>query len=248
MKIADIVPVAHLEDVNTEVDYALALAQVAIASPDYLYHFAAMEDTGAHLILDNGAAELGQAVEPGDLLGVAYALGPDEVVLPDVVGNARATLKAGRALLGHRALEGIGLMAVPQGSSLGEWRWCLDQMLEWPISAVGISRFAWNLPLLPGRVNLLEHCDKLLDSDLAIHLLGCPGDPIEIYEVEQRFPGRVRGADSGIAAICAIDGVEMGPGFQKPGVPLDFFATADAALLARNLRAWRTRATTGEWP
>lgn len=249
MKLATILPSPHL-DLGEEDDFHMALADVAARDPFYLSRFRDYATRGGtFVLLDNGAAENGRSIGLRQLARVAGAMQPHEVVLPDAVGDREETLRLGREALASGLLDQYRLMAVPQGSTAEEWLRCLREMHTWPVEAVGISRFVVNNGLFRSRAEALDLADQehLLDG-LDVHLLGCPADPIEIYEIAQRT--RVpRSVDSGIAAIYAQAGLELREGVPKPDRILDFHgAIEDTDLLYRNIRAWTHRAVNGSWP
>jgi hypothetical protein len=238
MKIATILPFAHLalERFN---DYHMALAHLIDACPEYEKFFRAASDRGNFVIIDNGVVERGNPMGVAELLSRAWRIKASEVILPDRIGDAYATCRNGK-----KSLEQVGdlcqTMAVPQGRTLSEWRDCLKVMLDWPVQTIGISRFT--RAFVPDRATLLMQAPELVQSSKDIHLLGCAGDPVEAWNIEVQWPGRVRGIDSGIAAICAQEGLLLEPGTIKPAVELNFHAKhLDGNLLRTNVLWWRHR-------
>lgn len=247
MKIATIVPTAHL-DLTRHETYHLALAQIAMRDKAYRRWFRqAAWRHGSFVMVDNGAAELGAGVQTRVLKRAAHLIDAHEVVLPDVVSNGSATRVASRE--GRRVWGSSDRrrMAVPHGATLEEYRNVAMEFLSWPdVQTIGISRFVVDHGLVPNRIELLHLMPEIVNSNRAIHLLGCSGDPGEAYYIERAFPNRVRGIDSGIAAIYTQAGRSIRDG-PKPQIELDFGGTLDAELLALNIRDWRIRVASGVW-
>lgn len=249
MKIATIVPTDHLRLIKRD-DYCMALAHIALKDREYRRWFRKTARSGRHVLLDNGAAELGAGMTSHVVLLAAKQVMAHEIVLPDVISDGDATLHTSQNaydMFVPKRNPSWRIMAVPQGKSLQEYRATVLEMLKWPhVRALGISRFVVDLDVVPDRLTLLEAIPEIVKSDRDIHLLGCPGDPIEAHHIDQAFPNRIRGIDSGIAAIYTQAGMSLRDG-PKPQVELDFAGTLDSRLLVQNIRDWRCRATTGKW-
>ena len=239
MKIATILPIPHLDLIDGD-PYHMALAHLC-GDKIYADFYRDQSDKGSFVLLDNGVVE--KHPMPADqVLRHAERIHADEFILSDSIYNREETLTMGLAAMRVADHHGWGgkLMAVPQGDSPMEWMSCLRTMLDWDINSIGISRFVSKYFL--DRVDALTQAPLLIGSDKEIHLLGCPGDPIEIAEVEKRFPGRVRGTDSGIAAIFTQEGKKMEEREGKPDVELNFGESLPVDLLRENVEYWRERA------
>lgn len=238
MKVSTIlgIPYLHMEEDN---DYHLCLAHL-LANKTYQDFFKQKSRRGDMVMMDNGVVETGLPMEWSLLNELAYEVEAVELVLPDRLCNKDATLQSGKSAL--RSWNGDhDLIAVPQGRSLEEWRECLLEMLNWPVETIGISKFV--KPFASSRVGVLEAVPELIESTKSIHVLGCLSISDEAINLEKRFPGRIRGIDSGIAAICTQAGIRVSD-FDNTGgrldVPLDFFArNLDENLLAENVFWWR---------
>lgn len=244
MKIATILPTEYL-GLEMRNDYHLCLAHL-LGDARYGEFFKHQARKGNLVMMDNGVVETGEPMDIHELITLADHHGVHEMVLPDKIYSKQETLmRGGRAMFyfykkRSEMEHDIDLVAVPQGADAREWAICVKEMLEWPVKTIGISRFIYRY--FPSRAEALRSVPELVDSDKEIHLLGCPNDPREIYEVEQAFPGRVRGVDSGIAAMYTQVGKYAGDGDPKPDVELDFSNDAlDEGLLQRNVEWWRNR-------
>ena len=237
MRVATIVPIPHLGLTRGQ-GYHLALAHL-VQHGRYRTFFQEEENDGAFVIMDNGVVETGTPQTPVQLLRSAELLLPDEVILPDALLNRGPTLE-----MGERAMEflserlpWVSFMAVPQGETRDEWISCVLEMIYWPVACIGLSRFLTRH--YRDRASALMDVPDLVESKKDIHLLGCPGDLSEFRRVEKAFPGRIRGVDSGIAAICAQEGIRLETGFEKPKVDLHFELGMNESLLADNIKVWR---------
>ena len=244
MQVATILPTRYLW-LEADSDYHLCLAHLLRHDPEYTDFFADQSRRGSHVIMDNGVVETGEAMPIEELMELATHTGATEIILPDVLRDKDATLGLSEQALIYAQNSGWygGIMAVPQGDTPEEWRGCFEGMLGWPITAIGISRFL--VPdVYPNRAEALRDIYDLLTwTDKRYHLLGCPGDPQEIWEAYNVLPGQVRGTDSGIAAIYTEAGLLAEDGHSKPDVELDFRAGDklgyDSELLIRNWAWWK---------
>lgn len=239
MDIATIVPIAHL-DLERNSDYHLCLAHIADHNAAY-FSFYRRQSLMAHfVILDNGAAENGQSMNIEDLMSIAISIRCREMVLPDVICDRASTLKRSREALDLINEAGIEVMkmVVPQGNTAKEWISCVREMLEWNVNTFGISKFITQ-KLFGSRVEALEAVPELIDSKMAIHLLGYTGDGKEVSNIRNRFRGRIRGIDSSIATLYAQRGEVMPLSGRPEGEALNLDAIVDEKLLERNIEKWR---------
>lgn len=239
MKIATITPISHLNLIKND-DYMMCLAHLC-RDKTYADFYRDASDRGAYVLLDNGVVETRTPMPSEQILHHAGRTHSDEFILPDTLYDREQTITKG--LAGIRVARDQGwtgkLMAVPQGKDVTDWSWCLQSMLEWDIDSIGISRFVSRYFL--DRTEALQYARNLIDSDLEIHLLGCHGDPLEIWYADQKFPGRIRGCDSGIASIYTQENLHMSDGEVKPDVELDFKGNLPVSLLKENIAYWEAR-------
>jgi len=246
MRVATIVPIPHLE-LTRDDDYFLALAHL-VHKHEYRSFFRRAAKRGAFVCMDNGVVETGHAATAVRLLKCAQLLEPDEVILPDELCDSERTLRRSMRALKFlsKKLPETAFMVVPQGKTRMEWIQCVQEMVEWPVATIGISRFLVNAGVYKNRLDALRDVPELLESTKDIHLLGCPGDLLEFSRIEQALPGRVRGVDSGIAAICAQEDVVLRIGAEKPRVELRFDTAINTALLENNISVWKHYASGGK--
>ncbi len=76
-------------------------------------------------ILDNGADELGEGMSGSEYSSLINEIDPDELILPDVLGNTDETQKRGLSFLEELDRPaGMKVMAVAQGLQFNEWMNC----------------------------------------------------------------------------------------------------------------------------
>jgi hypothetical protein len=156
------------------------------------------------------------------LFEAANAVQPAEVVLPDVVGDARATYTDSFAFLQEYgaalACNEIGFVYVLQAgehTATEDLEWGVEAVMdlhsEWPISAVAISKF-FSRDVGPRflAVAALLNMWESIQSPPEIHLLGLHSDIVELALIERTWPGRVRGCDTSWPFIAARDGYLVG--------------------------------------
>jgi len=244
MEIATILPTKYL-GMREDGQYNMCLAHL-MNRPAYRDFFREQSRKGFFVLMDNGVVETDEPLKMEELIEIAEDIGATEMVLPDAIRDKELTLERGREAMDvffkdDILRQDIRLMAVPQGSTKEEWRECVLEMLEWPVASIGISRFVNKY--YPHRLEALLDVPELIDSDKEIHLLGCAGDPKEMFEISEGMPKcRIRGVDSGIAAIYTQEGVLMESDEPKPLVDLDFDSeTLDEELLSANVEWWEKR-------
>lgn len=243
MKIATILPIAHLH-LEQNNDYHLCLAHL-LGDDEYFNFFKAQASAGKFVMMDNGVVEVGKPLTIEELYDLAVEVGVNEFILPDAIRDRGATLALSGQAIGYclkrMRSEGrwMNLVAVPQGATAEEWADCVREMLAWPVRTIGISRFT--NAYFPNRLEALRAVPELIASSKDIHLLGCPGDPAEMADIDRSFPGRIRGVDSGIAAMYTQVGKAMCDGEPKPVVELDFAGVLPEFLLKLNIAWWQDR-------
>ena len=245
MHIATILPAANL-NLEAESEYHLCLAHL-LSNRVYRKFFWKKAKEGKYVIMDNGVVETGFPKDIEKLFNLARSIGVNEMILPDMLYNTESTLNLGKNALKFASTRhdfSCNFMAVPQGKTQEKWAACVREMLTWPVKCIGISRFL--VPtVFESRKKALEAVPELINSDKEIHLLGCPNDPAEIAEANLAFPGRIRGTDSGVAAMFTQVNLRMGE-CDKPKVDLEFFdSDLDQDLLEENVTWWKNRCLKG---
>lgn len=256
LRIATIVPTLYLTMTESE-NYRLALAHL-LHNQAYANFFRQEpkhnSDSGHYVIMDNGVVETGEPFTDMSLFAAACKIFPNEIVLPDWSRDAGRTFRASRdgarkILSAYDDLEESRetpisrpkFMYVPHGETQEQWRDSVLRVLDADFAhCMGISRLL--VPrLFKHRSEALNMVPELIDSKMQIHLLGCPSNPWEAYEIDQEFRHRIRGTDSGIAAIYTQAGLNMRNGQDKPQIELDFDGVLNRPLLAANITEWQDR-------
>lgn len=245
LRVATILPTPHLGLVES--DYLMCLAPV-LGDPDYSGWFSERAREGAHVIMDNGAAEADTPFQAVELFELATRIGATEMTLPDAIRDSAKTRRLHLMAAEHAESYDVRLMGIPQGRTRREWSACAQFMVNCAdllgLSAVGVSKFQHGI--WESRAQAIGSVADLVSSDLEIHLLGCWGDdPAEAHRTALELPdGRVRGVDSGIAAIYAQSGRTLADGLGRSDVPghsLDFSRELSGdglALLEANVSMW----------
>jgi len=193
-------------------DIHLVLAQIEDFTYRNMYQHL---DGDNFIILDNGAAE-GDAVPDGHLMTMAATLGPNEIVLPDVMEDAERTVLRTKAFLWtfrpfiQDNVDAFGFMAVPQGYNVGEMKDCIKEFIQFEeIKTLGIPRHLVAKDHM-GRYVLCDWLEKeKLHTRFAVHLLGTSGDyPTEIRYIATDFPW-VRSVDSSMPYNYTIAGQRL---------------------------------------
>src|SRR5687768_7884360 len=132
-------------------------------------------------MLDNGAAE-GKQVPPTDLIRTAYALGVDEIVVPDSMMDGPETiLKLGEFSWAASDHPNFKYMAVCQGKDPVEFDNTMTFLLrqEW-INTIAFPRCMQDMPgggKTSARVGAVVHwSDAIMKAGKQIHCLGSMHD------------------------------------------------------------------------
>lgn len=207
--------------------------------PEYISHYQKRSEEGDYVILDNSAHEAGQGHKMSTLLIQASAVLADEVVVPDVLFDARGTVEGARSSLRWlRGVEGQSayqdalrprLMYVPQGANRSEYAWCLREMMsahegaqehiELDPPVIGISKdyYNWQPQGLHGLIRDFM-TDLRVNQKADIHCLGWPTDLWAIAPVARYYPW-VRSTDSAKPFVYAKNNILLEPGGKVPEYP-----------------------------
>ena len=180
-------PVSSLQ-LSEVTDYDFVIASYCEDNDEYKEFYKNMRQSLARnrfMVLDNGAFENGQSMEFADYAEVVKELRPDQVVLPDVINDARITIEMSDEFL-NRALGILptpGYMGVLQGESINDYLYCLEFYIRkskhHPIRTIGIPYHMFYRPTLLRKTNIIEICKE---HNLLIHILGLP-NPYEILDL-----------------------------------------------------------------
>jgi hypothetical protein len=188
-----------------ELGYHLVLAQYSY-DPEYADFYRNAKNMGHFIMVDNGAAELGESIPFKSVIAFAQFLNADEIIMPDVLDDVEKTLHLTSknlytVLPKHRAM-------VPQGKTWDEWEYCAKRMAMLGCATICIAKRYEQLP--GGR----KHALKLLQDlgvlpDHNIHLLGFGKSPIdEIVAAKKQYSG-IRGCDSAAPFAYAQNNVSI---------------------------------------
>lgn len=224
-KIAQIVPVCHLEQIKDN-HYHMCLAHL-VNHKGYAEFYEKMSNRGKFVLMDNGAAE-GCQLPIEDLLTAYKIINPTEIVLPDTLNDCVDTLRKTLNFVKEHGNLPYRFMGVPQGKTFSEWCACVDVMLREPrINTIGISKF---LNIATGKKDIRYHaCAHIRDvaerlgreRDIEIHLLGCDEGPQMVNMIQKAFP-TVRGCDSAFAFIATQGNVKISRNMGRPKGEIDF--------------------------
>jgi len=231
MKVAHTIPFHMLDHIRRGHCYHLALATHVINNPAYRYAYTAIASRGAHIILDNGEAEMASGelknrIPFGAIVLAADDIKADEICMPDVFRNKDETLELISMSGSLDMVPPRQRMFIPQGETLAEWMICLHIMTEeWECRSFGIpkhmERSRYDGTDL-GRETLCKRIEETgYHKTFDFHLLGVWNDPrAEILPIATHHPW-VRGIDTGVAFAYAQ---------HKPTLHLDEYTGEHIAL------------------
>lgn len=250
MKVATMAPLPLLNLTSND-PYMMCLFQECDHKKEYADFFKAQVQRGAHVIMDNGAAE-GVNPEISDLYPMYKYVQPTEIILPDVVYDTDETIKRTILSLGYLKAKDSDfvaktkIMAVPQGETFADWLECMRIFIDLPgVTTIGVSKFVTPKyqEQMGDDANVRLECvgaildrARLMNKDIEIHLLGCWQNPIEIAEICKAYGDKVRGTDSGIAYVYSRANIEYSPDIDRPdNEEIDFInGTCDSVLFTQN--------------
>lgn len=245
MKVATILPTKYLHLIKDD-DYHMCLAHLIGKDKEYTEFYKTMcADPDKYVIMDNGLIE-GDPRPIEELVEKALMIGATEIILPDVFKDTEATLEA--ACYAMEYLEAYGrdlpfkVMAVPQGSTIEEWLYCAEQMIEWDIDCLGIPKVLVAINGRDGRLDALQRLGNKLRG-LDIHLLGCWTNALELTLIAKaEYEGiirPIRGVDSALAYYYTKEGLLLNQ-CDKPSGYVNFAdKSLDEDLLKRNIEMWK---------
>jgi len=185
MKAAIICPTSMLEWIQAvfQPDFHMVLAQIYLEDSDYAGFFRERRAAGDFILLDQGAAELGAAIDTELYWQVIRELRPTVAVAPDVLHSALSTVRRTGAFLDdyRQALTqlDVQVMGVPQGQTCEECLLTYKLFQDWPgIDWIGVSKFHHDK--FVSRYCFLEAA-KELGAAKPCHLLGVSGLVHDLY-------------------------------------------------------------------
>lgn len=252
MKLAFITPTAYLDQYAKQGDIYLALAHLIDdeGENEYASFHRREAQQGKRVILDNGLFE-GAQVDPESLIRRASAIGAHCVFAPDVLYDAKATIKEFKQFikLKHEAGLVCEIAGVPQADNPAEWWECFQFMdLHPECNLIGLSILSvpkafgrdtgpTKRPITDSRVHLIRQLYAY--SDLSgrritpCHLLGLGESYADIVTALQLLPREIVSNDSSSSFVHGLHGVRYQRGGVIPGgkihEKLDFGIEEDLA-------------------
>jgi len=240
MRAAIICPTSMLRWVQEEFNphLHLVLAQVYLQDREYADFFKARRVWGDDIILDQGAAELGAAIDEELIMKVAEDLRPTIVVAPDVIHNGFETvLRTGTFIEKYEAQLrswGVKIMAVPQGENPAIYLSCFmlfntSSKIDW----LGISKF--HPADFGNRAKLLSSLEEFVTKPC--HLLGVGGLVSDL--VEEREFEFAKANDTAKAIKLALQGLTLAEGDKRKPVK-DYFGCTlpNQELVRQNIKEY----------
>ena len=171
-----------------------------------------------YIILDHGLFETDLSLpDPTTIALVAAALDPNEVVLPDVLGDPKKTIEVARQVLSFVPLR-IEVMFVPQARTMDDWKRCLEGFLylarpllntnRKPVIGLSSLRRATGLRAQVGsRILMMKY---LHTSGCKMHILGlCSVKHFFEEELPTAIQCEVRGVDTCAAFALGARGLKL---------------------------------------
>lgn len=174
--------------------YHMVLAQYVLSDSNYAAYYKNLSKHDHFIMLDNGAAENGHSIGIENVVKAADMIGGvDEIVMPDVLDEMRATVAAtfaARPFVPERMRA-----VVPQGKTWEEWTECALALLDMKCRTICVAKRYESFK--GGRVRALKIIeDHSWHKTHNIHLLGCYRNPLrEIRDARAAAPW-VRGIDT----------------------------------------------------
>lgn len=199
MKLATITP-PRLLDALTETSsaYHMALGQELVRDAFYFNYYARAVEEGHFVLVDNGAAEPEEERVPfGEIVAVAKFMNATEIVMPDVLRDANATIRGTTEARWLELIPPAMRCVVPQGKSWQEWLYCLRALMDkMEFRTIGVAK---HLEQLPGgrAVGLQLLHNYAFDQFYDVHMFGIWEKPFTEIRAALNTACRIRGIDSG---------------------------------------------------
>ena len=175
--------------------YHLLLAHDVVKRP-LEYESVFLNLPNKYIIMDNSSCELGKPVDIQTMKEARRIVGATVCVLPDIIGDARATMEATLGSYNAWYLAGLGpFMVVPQGRNLQEFMLCVQSFKKllhvqaWGVPRATVKSMGTRMSAL--RV-VVEHARAAQD----IHLLGFSDNIFDDITCAKQIS--VRGIDSNV--------------------------------------------------
>ncbi|WP_405589700.1 hypothetical protein [Streptomyces sp. NBC_01190] len=225
-----IAPPAYLEEFVAQDPARVhhVAAHRVLTDAAYRAFFACEAERGAEIIVDNGVFDLGHALPVADLIAAARAVDAREIILPDVMRDGPATVKASdEAAREIRDLtDDFRLCAVLHAADDQEWLRTYDHLASSDdIGAIALPasrRPAPEQELCRTRWTATAYLEDngLVEERIIYRLLGL-GRTGHLELVEQREHEWIASVDGAAPVILGAMGIAMLPGgpYEKPATP-----------------------------
>jgi hypothetical protein len=177
-------------------DYHLLLAHDVVAQKELYHEIFDDLDEQPFIIMDNSVIELGEPVSNEIMEEAVRIVRTDLVVLPDAIADPKRTIEMSTETALLWRSEGIdtGFLCVPQGTTMGEFTDCAEQLMKLPgVQAWGVPRHA---TAKLGTRHHLVYALMVLKPMFTMHLLGFSDNLVDDISVA-RATG-VNGIDSAV--------------------------------------------------
>ena len=219
-----------------------AAAQRILSDPAYRAFFLEEERLGAEIVVDNGVFDLGAPLGAGDLVRAARAVDATEIILPDVMHDGPATMRASdRAAAEIRDLTGrFRLCAVVHGADDTGWHRCYDHFAgsdyAGAIALPAARRKEQGGGVSKDRAAATRHLENhgLVDPGRVYRLLGL-GRTGHLELFEQREHRWISSVDCAAPVLLGAMGVRMrpdGPYEKIPTPRVESVAWIDPAMFS----------------
>lgn len=203
-------------------------AQRVLTDPGYRAFFYREAQRGAEIIVDNGVFDLGHALPATDLVAAARAVNAREIILPDVMRDGAATLKASDdAAREIRDLsDEFRLCVVLHAADDHEWVRCYDYFASSDyVGAIALPASRRPAPageLCRTRWAATQYLEDqgMVEDRIVYRLLGL-GRTGHLELVEQREHEWLSSVDGAAPVILGAMGIAMLPNgpYEKPPTP-----------------------------
>lgn len=230
-------------------------AQRVLTDAAYRAFFHREAQRGAEIVVDNGVFDLGHALPAADLIAAARAVEASEIILPDVMGNGHATIKASdEAAREIRELsDEFRMCAVLHAADDHEWLRCYDHFASSDyVGAIALPASRRPAPedqLCRTRWTATRYLEErgMVEDRIVYRLLGL-GRTGHLELVEQRGHEWLASVDGAAPVILGAMGIAMLPDgpYEKPPTPriekLGHISAERFDLIRRNITVVREAA------
>ena len=252
MQVVPIPPTYLIPQAKELARMQFALVHLCDTRPDYVKAYAEIgRDPEHHLIMDNGAFEMGSSDILERVLHWAEVLRPDEIVLPDRMFMADETIHMSKEAIKpiqdmiSKWDKEVMIQGVAHGRNHKEFLDCAMDLYHMHVDVIAIPKDyeAW-----PGGREVLTA--MLLDFPVMVHLLGMEKDPWAFTRWHPEIKGKIRSMDTAKPYINGLYGDELFPRnsqnqpiYRKYVRPRDFFdctPTSNAIIACKqNVQQWK---------